>query len=69
MNAKALGGCPIERIETHVAAKTSGGGGQWFCIDCGAFPENQFMAGSHEREKPKHRIAWRSASTGNIEEP
>lgn len=68
--AKALGGrVPLAAIETHVTTKTEGQGGQWFCIDCGAFPENQFMAGSHERDKPKHRLAWRSASSGNVEEP
>ena len=55
-----------------VAAKTPDTkyGGQWFCIDCGAFPQNNLYAWNHAGEHPKHRFAWRNADNGGtIEEP
>lgn len=66
--ARAIGNAPLHIVDTVVQPKTTGQGGQWFCIDCGELPQNNFSANTHEREKPKHRLAWRSVAN-NIEEP
>lgn len=40
--------------------------GTWVCIDCGEGFINNMMASQHEREKHKHRLAWR-CECGNFE--
>lgn len=58
--------------QESVMNKGEGNEGQWFCIDCGLFPENNFQAIGHASGKyathPKHRLAWRSFVSGKIEE-
>lgn len=60
---------PLDAIQKTVGPKTPGDTGQWLCITCGALPQNQIEAGSHERQNPKHRFAWRSFTSGRIEAP
>lgn len=76
--ARALGhilGTPREaelmeaNVPKSVMPKSDGNDGQWFCIDCGELPQNNWQASSHESEKPKHRLAFRNFSSGDIEEP
>ncbi len=52
-----------------VHAKTAGNQGQWFCIDCGTPLLNNWEASAHDSEKPKHRLAWHSHVSGNLEVP
>lgn len=52
-----------------VLEKSPGNAGQWFCIDCGLSPENNMQMWGHQEAKPKHRIAWRSFTSGLVEEP
>lgn len=67
--AAAMGGnVPIVCIPDRVVAKTDSKEGQWFCITCGALPQNNMQASTHESEHPSHRLGWRGA-TGDIEEP
>lgn len=54
-------------IDPIVQPKGDELGGQWFCIDCGELPPNNFSAWGHVDDKPKHRLAWLTA--GRIEEP
>jgi hypothetical protein len=54
---------------TKVKPKAPGSRGQWFCIDCGACPMNNWQAQSHTEERPKHRMAWRNFETGDLEVP
>lgn len=67
--ARAQGQRPLDHMPTVVEPKTEGDAGQWFCITCGELPQNQMQAGSHETEHPKHKLAWRSFASGNIEAP
>jgi hypothetical protein len=54
---------------TKVKPKAPGTRGQWFCIDCGACPQNNWQAQTHVEESPKHRMAWRNFETGDVEVP
>jgi hypothetical protein len=40
--------------------------GQWVCIDCGEAFNNNMQAGSHEKDKRGHRLAWK-CECGNFE--
>ena len=40
--------------------------GQWVCIDCGKAFENNMQAGTHEKAKTGHRLAWK-CECGNFE--
>lgn len=65
----ALQRIPLASVQETVESKSSGDRGQWLCITCGALPQNQLEAGSHERKYPRHRFAWRSFVSGRIEAP
>lgn len=54
---------------TKVKPKAAGNRGQWFCIDCGFPPQNNWQAHTHVDEHPAHRMAWRNFETGDLEVP
>jgi hypothetical protein len=65
--AQLCGNAPLKCIPDRVIAKHDGNTGQWICIDCGEPFSNNWQASSHESEKPKHRLAWRTVN--GFEEP
>ena len=54
--------------DATVALKTPGGNGQWVCVTCGQTFENNAQAMGHEADHGRHRLAWLSFTTQNIEE-
>ena len=56
-------------MATSLRASAAGVQGQWFCIDCGTPLLSNWEASSHDSEKPKHRLAWHSFTSGNMEVP
>lgn len=57
----------LEATPTHVATKSPGDRGAWFCCTCGAVHPNNWEAHAHAKEHPKH--AWFSFDSDRLEEP
>lgn len=52
---------------THIAPKSNGTRGAWFCMHCGTVHRNQMEAHTHAEKHPKH--AWLSLESDQLEEP
>ncbi len=54
---------------SEIKPKAPGTGGRWVDIDDGYIAFNNSDAWSHAGKYPKHRWAWLSAETGDLEVP
>jgi hypothetical protein len=57
----------LDQTPTHVAEKSPGNRGAWFCLHCGKVHRNNMEAHSHADRHPKH--AWLSLDSDRLEAP